>query len=47
MNPEITTMLVILSITVILLILEVVRIDVVAMLCMLTLGWSGTQLRSV
>jgi len=33
--------LIILSLTVIMLVFEVVRIDVVALLCMLALGWSG------
>ena len=41
MNPLITTVLSILIATVIMLIFEVVRIDVVALVCMLALGWTG------
>lgn len=41
MNPEILIVLSILLITVILFILEVFRIDVTAVLCMLALGWTG------
>ena len=36
-----TTVLIILIATVIMLVFEVVRIDVVAILCMLALGWTG------
>lgn len=42
MDAEILTVLVILLLTVILLIFELLRIDVVAILCMLALAWSGT-----
>ena len=41
MNADIGTLLIILGVTILLLILEVVRIDIVAMVCMLALGWSG------
>ncbi len=41
MDPGILTVLVILTATVIALVFEVVRIDVVALVCMLLLGWSG------
>lgn len=41
MNASILTVLVILVLTMGLLVFEVVRIDVVAILCMLALGWSG------
>ena len=41
MAPDILTVLGILIVTVCLLIFEVVRIDVTAILCMLALGWSG------
>ena len=41
MDTQILTVLVILALTVILLILEVFRIDLVAILCMLALGWTG------
>lgn len=36
-----TTFLIILAVTVILLVVDVVRIDVVAIVCMLALGWTG------
>ena len=41
MTFEIMTVLSILIVTVILLIFEVLRIDLIAILCMLALGWSG------
>jgi len=41
MEPQIITVLVILSFTIILLILDIFRIDIVAILCMLSLGWTG------
>lgn len=41
MDPEILTVLIILLITVILLIFEIIPLDVVAIMCMLALGWSG------
>ena len=41
MATEILTVLIILAITILLLIFEVFRIDLVAILCMLTLSWSG------
>jgi len=41
MDPCIITVLVILIATVILLVFDVVRIDVVAIICMLALGWTG------
>ena len=41
MDPTIITVLAILIATVILLVFEVFRIDVVAVLCMLALGWTG------
>lgn len=41
MGSDIIIVLLILSVTVILLILDVVRIDVVAISCMLALGWTG------
>ncbi|MFO7639330.1 MAG: SLC13 family permease [bacterium] len=41
MDPAIITVLIILVATAILLVLEVVRIDVVAIVCMLALGWTG------
>ncbi len=41
MDPLITTVLIILIATVIMLVFEVVRIDVVAIICMLALGWTG------
>jgi len=41
MDPLITTFLIILIATVIMLVFEVVRIDVVAIICMLALGWTG------
>jgi di/tricarboxylate transporter len=41
MDPAIITVLMILIVTVVMLITEAVRIDVVAILCMLALGWSG------
>ena len=41
LDSNIITVLVILSITVIMLIFEIVRIDLVALLCILALGWSG------
>lgn len=41
MEQEIITVLVILGLTVIMLVLDVVRIDIVAIGCMLALGWSG------
>lgn len=41
MDAAILTVLIILGATVVLLIFEMVRIDVVAILCMLALGWTG------
>jgi di/tricarboxylate transporter len=41
MDPLITTVLIILIATMIMLVFEVVRIDVVAIICMLALGWTG------
>jgi di/tricarboxylate transporter len=41
MNPEIITVLIILSATVLMLIFEIFRIDIVALICLLSLGWSG------
>ena len=41
MAPAIITVLTILIATVIMLVFEVVRIDVVAIICMLALGWTG------
>ena len=41
MDSTIITVLVILFTTIVLLVFEVVRIDIVAILCMLALGWSG------
>ncbi|MBE0556836.1 MAG: SLC13 family permease, partial [Proteobacteria bacterium] len=41
MDPAIITVLVILIATVVMLVFEVVRIDVVAIVCMLALGWAG------
>lgn len=41
MGPDIIIVLVILSATVILLVLDLVRIDIVAIGCMLALGWTG------
>ncbi|MFO7718975.1 MAG: SLC13 family permease [Gillisia sp.] len=41
MEPDIIIVFIILSVTVILLVLDVVRIDIVAIGCMLALGWTG------
>lgn len=41
MEPAIITVLIILALTVVALIFEPVRIDVVALVCMLALGWTG------
>ena len=41
MEPGIIIVLIILSVTAILLVIDVVRIDIVAIGCMLALGWSG------
>jgi len=41
MDPAIITVLIILIATVVALIFEVVRIDIVALVCMLALGWTG------
>jgi len=41
MEPEIIIVLIILFVTVLLLIIDLVRIDVVAISCMLALGWTG------
>ncbi|MBN2010036.1 SLC13 family permease [candidate division KSB1 bacterium] len=41
MDPAIITVLIILVTTVVMLIFEIVRIDIVALLCMLALGWTG------
>ena len=40
-SPEVLTVLVIMLVTIALLVLEVFRIDLVAVLCMLALGWTG------
>jgi len=41
MNQEIVLVLIVLVITAILLVFDIIRIDIVAILCMLTLGWTG------
>jgi len=41
MGNEIITVLIILALTVLMLVIEVVRIDLVAMLCLLSLTWTG------
>ena len=41
MNVEIITVLIILSLTILMLIFEIIRIDIVAIVCMLVLGWTG------
>lgn len=41
MNTEIASLLIILTGTIILLVLDILRIDIVAILCLLMLGWSG------
>jgi len=41
MDPTIITVLVILVATVVMLIFEIVRIDIAALVCMLALGWTG------
>ena len=41
MTPEIMTVLIVLILTVVLLVFEVLRIDLIAVLCMLALGWSS------
>ena len=41
MDPAIITVLIILAVTVVMLVFEIVRIDVVAIVCMLALGWTG------
>ncbi len=41
MDPAIITVLIILVATVVMLIFEIVRIDIVALVCMLALGWTG------
>jgi len=41
MEPDIVIVLIILSVTVIMLVLDIVRIDIVAIGCMLALGWTG------
>lgn len=41
MEPDIIIVLIILTVTVIMLVLDVVRIDIVAIGCMLALGWTG------
>jgi di/tricarboxylate transporter len=41
MDPAIITVLIILMATVVALVFEIVRIDVVALVCMLALGWTG------
>lgn len=41
MEPDVVIVLVILSVTVIMLVIDVVRIDIVAIGCMLALGWTG------
>ena len=41
MDQGIATVLIILSATIFLLIFEIVRIDIAALLCLLALGWSG------
>ena len=41
MDQEIVLVLIILAITAILLVFDIIRIDIVATLCMLTVGWTG------
>jgi len=41
MDPLIITVLIILVVTIIMLVFEVFRIDIVAIICMLALGWTG------
>jgi len=41
MDQEIVLVLTVLAITAILLVFDIIRIDIVAILCMLTLGWTG------
>lgn len=41
MDPAIITVLIILMATVVALVFEIIRIDVVALVCMLALGWTG------
>jgi di/tricarboxylate transporter len=41
MESEIIIVLVILGLTVVMLVLDLVRIDIVAIACMLALGWTG------
>ena len=41
MDQEIVLVLIVLAITAILLVFDIIRIDIVAILCMLTLGWTG------
>ena len=41
MDLEITIVLVILGTTILLLVFDVFRMDVIAILCMLALGWTG------
>ena len=41
MDPAVTTVLLILAVTVVLLVLDRLRVDVVALLCLLALTWSG------
>lgn len=41
MDPAIITVLIILVATVVMLIFEMIRIDIVALVCMLALGWTG------
>ena len=41
MDPAIITVLIILVATVVMLIFEIVRIDIVALVCMLALDWTG------
>jgi di/tricarboxylate transporter len=41
MDHEIVLVLIILAITALLLVIDIVRIDIIAILCMLTLGWTG------
>lgn len=41
MDQAIITVLIILSVTVVMIVFEVVRIDIAALICMLALGWTG------
>jgi len=41
MDQAIVTVLIILSVTVVMIVFEIVRIDIAALICMLALGWTG------